>query len=55
MACKPNNYIIHYPVGNSNWTKFECEKHAKLVNELKERKAKGETNLIIRNDYMYNI
>ena len=30
-------------------TKFEREKHAKLVNELKERKTKGETNLIIRN------
>ena len=30
-------------------TKFEREKHAKLVNELRERKTKGETNLIIRN------
>ena len=29
--------------------KFEWEKHAKLVNELKERKAKGEINLITRN------
>ena len=55
MACKPNNYIIHYQVGNSNQTKFEWEKHAKLVNELKERKAKGVTNLIIRNDCTYNI
>ena len=25
-------------------TKFEWEKHVKLVNELRERKAKGETN-----------
>ena len=32
----------------SNQTKFEWEKHVKLINELKERKAKGETNLIIR-------
>ena len=30
-------------------TKFERDKHVKLVNELKERKAKGETSLIIRN------
>ena len=33
----------------SDQTKFEREKHVKLVNELRERKAKGETNLIIRN------
>ena len=36
-------------------TKFEQEKHVKLVNELRERKAKGETNLIIRNGCIYNI
>ena len=30
-------------------TKFEQEKHAKLLDELRERKAKGESNLIIRN------
>ena len=30
-------------------TKFEREKHVKLINELRERKAKGETNMIIRN------
>jgi len=33
-------------------TKFEREKYTKLVNELKERKARGETNLIIRNGCM---
>ena len=33
----------------SDRTKFEWEKHVKLVNELKERKAKRETNLIIIN------
>ena len=30
-------------------TKLELEKYVKLVNELKEGKAKGETNVIIRN------
>ena len=30
-------------------TKLEQEEHANLVNELRERKTKGETNLIIRN------
>ena len=29
--------------------KFEWEKHLKLVIKLRERKAKGETNLIVRN------
>ena len=30
-------------------TKFEREKHRKLVSELKSRRSKGETNLVIRN------
>ena len=30
-------------------TKFECEKHMKLVSELKQRQSQGETGLIIRN------
>jgi len=30
-------------------TKFEREKHQKLVNELKQRRASGEQNLVIRN------
>ena len=30
-------------------TKYEREKHKKLVNELKSRRSKGEKNLIIRN------
>ena len=30
-------------------TKFERNKHKKLVDELKERKRQGEENLIIRN------
>ena len=33
----------------SDKTKFEREKHKKLVDELKQRRADGETNLIIRN------
>jgi len=31
-------------------TKFERLKYKKLVEELKERRSKGETNLIIRNN-----
>ena len=30
-------------------TKFEREKHRKLVVELKERRSRGESGLIIRN------
>jgi len=30
-------------------TKFEREKHRKLVSELRSRRSKGETNLVIRN------
>ena len=33
----------------SDRTKFEREKHKKLVAELKERRTKGESGLIIRN------
>lgn len=35
-------------------TKFERLKHKKLVEELKQRKAKGETNLMIRNNAIVN-
>ena len=31
-------------------TKFQCEKHGKLVQELKQRGEGGEKNLIIYND-----
>ena len=30
-------------------TRLECAKHKRVVDELKQRKVKGETNLIIRN------
>ena len=47
LLCHPNQFkkIFISP----DRTKFEQEKHAKLVNELKDSKTKGETNLIIRN------
>lgn len=35
-------------------TKFERLKYKKLVEELKQRKANGETNLIIRNNAIVN-
>ena len=35
-------------------TKFECLKYKKLVEKLKQRKSKGETNLIICNNAIVN-
>ena len=35
-------------------TKFEREKYRKLVDELKQRKQNGETNVIIRNNTIIN-
>ena len=45
--CRFDQYNEVYIVADK--TKYEREKHKKLVNELKSRRSKGEKNLIIRN------
>jgi len=45
--CNHDQYKRVYIVADK--TKFERKKHKKLVDELKQKRADGETNLIIRN------
>ena len=45
--CNHDQYKHVYIVADK--TKFERDKHKRLVDELKQRRADGETNMIIRN------